>query len=273
MRTPRKGESSFAASDTSGEESLDLYEAFARYYDIWYEDFHEDVEFYLQLAERTGGPVLECMSGTGRALIPFARAGYEVTGIDRSPAMLDMFTTKVTLERPEVQHRIELVQGDVREVRLERRYRLVFMPLNSFLHLLTAEDQERALRTVWEHLEDGGLFSFAVFSPRLDRPEHLVRHRGTKLTNQGEIISWFEAQTFEEGTQLTDLTYFFDISRQDRPVRRVTAAFTLRYLFQREAQELLARSGFEVLETYGDYRGGELSTSSGLMVFVARKVG
>jgi len=273
MRTSRRGESSFGASDTSAEENLDLYEASARYYDIWYEDFHEDIEFYLQLAERTGPPVLECMSGTGRVLVPFARAGYEITGVDRSLTMLDLCTTKVMLERPEVQHRVEVVHADVRDVRLERRFKLVFMPLNSFLHLLTVEDQERALRTVWEHLEDGGLFSFAVFSPRLDRPEHLVRHRGTRLTNQGEIISWFEAQTYEEGTQRTTLTYFYDISRQDKPVRRVTSVFTLRYLFHREALELLARNGFEVLETYGDYRGGELTATSGLMVFVARKLG
>jgi SAM-dependent methyltransferase len=272
MRTTRKEESSFGASDTSAEgESLDLYEGSARYYDIWYEDFRDDVDFYLELAKRTGGPVLECMSGTGRALIPFARAGYEITGVDRSLAMLDQCTTKVSFETPEVQHRIEVVQGDVVDLALERRYKLAFMPLNSFLHLLTPADQEQALRKVGEHLEEGGLFSFAVFSPRLDRPEHLLRHRGTRLTNQGEIISWFEAQTFEQGSQRTTLTYFYDISRQDKPVRRVTSVFTLRYLFHREALELLSRAGFEVVETYGDYHGGELTATSEIMVFVARK--
>jgi len=56
MTTPRNGESSFAASDTSAEkEVLDPYEASAKYYDIWHEDFRDDVEFYLRLAKRTGG--------------------------------------------------------------------------------------------------------------------------------------------------------------------------------------------------------------------------
>lgn len=250
---------------------LDPYEASARYYDLWHEDFHDDVEFYLRLAERTGGPVLECMSGTGRVLIPFARAGFEITGVDRSATMMDRCTTKVSFERADVQQRIELHHGDVEDIKLDRKYRLAFMPFNSFLHLLTTADQEKALHNVRDHLEDGGLFSFAVFSPRLDRPEHLVRHRGTRVTTQGEIISWFEAQTFDQGNQRTTVTYFYDVSRQDKPMRRVTTEFTLRYLFYREAQELLSRCGFEVIETYGDYRGGEFTATSPIMAFVARK--
>lgn len=272
MNTSRAGESSSDALDTSADrDMLDPYEASARYYDLWHEDFHDDVEFYLKLAERTGGPVLECMSGTGRVLIPFARAGYEITGVDRSATMMDRCTTKVSFERAEVQQRIELHHGDVRDIKLDRKYRLAFMPFNSFLHLLTTADQEKALLNVREHLEEGGLFSFAMFSPRLDRPEHLVRHRGTRVTTQGEIISWFEAQVFDQGNQRTTVTYFYDVSRQDKPARRVTTEFTLRYLFYREALELLSRCGFEVVETYGDYQGSEFTATSPIMVFVARK--
>lgn len=272
MRTSGKGRSSFAGSDTSADvENLDLYEASARYYDIWHEDQDEDVKFYLKLAERTGGPVLECMSGTGRVLIPVAQAGYDVVGVDRSPTMLDLCTTKVSFLKPDVQHRIEVVQANVKDFKLDRRFKLVVIPYNSFLHLLTTADQEAALANIREHLEDDGLFSFAVFSPRLDRPEHLLRHRGTKLTAQGEIISWFEAQIFDQSSQRTTVTYFYDISRQDKPVRRVTSVFTLRYIFHREARELLERSGFEILETYGDYHGSPFKGTSELMLFVARK--
>ncbi len=272
MRTSQKGESSFGASDTSADvESLDLYEVSAKYYDIWNEDFQDDVQFYLKLAERTGGPVLECMSGTGRVLIPFARAGLDITGVDRSPAMLDVCATKLSFEKSEVQQRVDMLQGDVRDVKLDRMFKMAFMPVNSFLHLLEQRDQEAALRNIHAHLEEGGLFSFVVFSPRLNRPEQLLRHRGTKITRQGEIISWFESQTFDQANQRTTVTYFYDISRQDKPVRRVTSVFTLRYLFHREAQELLERTGFDVLEVYGDYNGGPFKATSELMLFVARK--
>jgi len=274
MRTPRKGESSFGTSDTSADvENLDLYEASAKYYDIWHEDYQEDVRFYLKLAERTGGPILEGMSGTGRILLPFARAGYEITGVDRSTAMMDNCATKLYLEDPDVQQRVDMIQGDIRDIKLDRKFKLAIIPYNSFLHLLEVKDQEMALTNIRDHLEDGGLFAFVVFSPRLDRPEHLLRHRGTRLTKQGEIISWFESQIFDLPSQKTTVTYFYDISRQDGTLRRVTSVFTLRYLFHREALELLDRCGFEVLEVYGDYEGGPYKATSELMMFVARKKG
>jgi hypothetical protein len=47
--------------------------------------------------------------------------------------------------------------------------------------------------------------------------------------------------------------------------------FTLRYLFQREALELLERCGFEVVEVNGDYHGSPFKATSELMLFVARK--
>jgi len=273
MKAPMTEENSSNRFDINAERDLlDPYEASARYYDLWHEDFNEDVEFYKRLASRTGGRVLGCMCGTGRVLVPLARTGFEITGIDRSATMLDRCTTKVSFERTDVQKRIELYLGDIKEIKLEKKYRLAFIPFNSFLHLLTTTDQEKAIRNIRDHLEEGGLFSFSAFSPRLDRPEHLVRHRGTRVTTQGEIISWFEAQVFDQGNQRTTVTYFYDISKQDKPVRRVTTEFTLRYLFFREAMELLSRCGFEVIETYGDYNGSEFAATSPIMIFVARKI-
>jgi SAM-dependent methyltransferase len=258
--------------DTSVDvENLDLYEGSAKYYDIWHEDKQDDVQFFLSLAAKTGGPVLEFMSGTGRVLIPFAKAGYDITGVDRSTAMLDVSTTKMSFLRPEVQQRIDIIQSDVRDVKLDRKFKLAFIPFNSFLHLLETKDQEAVLCNIHEHLEKGGLFSFVVFSPRLDRPEQLLRHRGTKLTPQGEVISWFESQTFDQPSQRTTVTYFYDISRQDKPLRRITAVFTLRYLFHREALELLERCGFEEVEVNGDYHGSPFKATSELMLFVARR--
>ncbi|MBI0584613.1 MAG: class I SAM-dependent methyltransferase [Methanomassiliicoccus sp.] len=272
MRTPRKGKTSSGASATSAEvESLDLYEGSARYYDIWHDDYKDDIRYFLDLAERTGGPVLDCMSGTGRVLIPFAQAGYEVTGVDRSPTMLNIAATKVSFLDPKEEELVDMVQSDIRAMNLGRKFKLIFIPYSSFLHLLETKDQEDALKCIHDHLDDDGLFSFAVFSPRLDRPQQLLRHRGTRLTPQGEIISWFEAQTFDQPSQRTTVTYFYDISRQDKPLRRVTSVFTLRYLFHREALELLDRCGFEVVDVNGDYLGGPFKATSEQMLFVARK--
>jgi SAM-dependent methyltransferase len=272
---PKKGKSSSERSVTSFEqdsEVLDEYETNSKYYDIWTEDFVEDIEFYKTIAERTGGPVLELMCGTGRIMIPLADAGLEITGVDKSAAMLDVLSAKIELIGGRVERNIDVIEGDVRTFKAERKFRLALIPFNSFLHLLSRKDQEDALANVRDHLETGGLLVMSVFNPRLDRPENLVRHRGTKITSKGEIISKFEAQTIDLATQTTLVHYFYDISRQDKEFRRVTTSMTLRFLFQHEAVDLLNRSGFAIEETFGDYAFSALKKNSELMCFVARKL-
>lgn len=271
MKRQKKGESSSERLDTSDDEVMDLYEKMSKYYDIWYEDFVEDVEFYKRLAERTGGPILECMCGTGRVLLPLAQAGYEITGFDKSYAMLDHLTAKIDLLDEELQENIRIGHGDICNFQCNKKYRLIIVPFNSFLHLLETEEQEAALRNIAANLRADGQFVISVFNPRLDRPEQLVRHRGTKVTKHGEIISKFEAQTFDHPKQRTTVHLFMDISRQDRELRRVTTVMTLRYMFEREVVELLNRCGLEVEESYGDYQFGPLRRNSEIMVFVVRK--
>jgi ubiquinone/menaquinone biosynthesis C-methylase UbiE len=54
----------------------DPYVISAKYYDDAYAAVPEliDLPFYLELAKRIGGPVLEMGCGTGRVLLPFARS-------------------------------------------------------------------------------------------------------------------------------------------------------------------------------------------------------
>jgi 2-polyprenyl-3-methyl-5-hydroxy-6-metoxy-1,4-benzoquinol methylase len=272
---PRKGKSSSARSVTSAEhakDELDEYEVMAKYYDVWYEDFTEDINFYRTLAERCGSPLLECMCGTGRVMIPLADAGFEITGVDQSSAMLDMLSSKIELIGGRVERNINVVLGDARSFKADARFRFAFVPFNSFLHLLTRKDQIDALKNIAAHMEDDGLLSVSMFNPKLDRPENLVRHRGTKVTSKGEIITKFEAQTFDIGRMTTTVHFFYDISRQDREFRRVTTTMTLKLMTYQEFADILDYCGFAVEAVYGDYSFSPYRKNSELMAFVARKL-
>ncbi len=272
---PKKGRSSSARSATSAERAkneLDEYEVMAKYYDVWYEDFTEDINFYRALAERTGGPILELMCGTGRVMVPLADAGFEVTGVDQSSAMLDILSTKVELIGGKVERNIDVIESDIRSFKTDTRFRLAFVPFNSFLHLLTHKDQIDALKNIAAHMVEDGVLSISVFNPRLDRPENLVRHRGTKVTSKGEIISKFEAQTFDIGRMTTTVHFFYDISRQDREFRRVTTSMTIKLMTYGEMVEILDYCGFAVEAVYGDYSFSPYRKNSELMAFVARKL-
>lgn len=182
--------------------STDEYAHIAEFYDLVppYRT-RPDVEFYVQRARSAGGPVLEIGCGTGRVLIPTARAGVEVTGIDASPHMLDICRSRTAKETPDVQRRIQLVEADMRSFGLGRLFRLATIPFRPFQHLLTVEDQLSCLHTIRHHLVEDGLLIFDIFNPSLEllvnaplceefgaEPEFTTED-GRRVIRRGQIVA------------------------------------------------------------------------------------
>ena len=74
----------------------------------------QDVAFFVQAAQEAGGAVMEVGCGTGRILIPTARAGIEITGLDLSTYMLDVCRERLLDEPQDIRARVQLVQADMR---------------------------------------------------------------------------------------------------------------------------------------------------------------
>src|SRR6478609_1434357 len=71
------------------------FDRFARFYDDDYRDYTDDIEAITHLAKQCGNPVLELGCGTGRVLLALAMARCTVTGVDISPALLDVARGKL----------------------------------------------------------------------------------------------------------------------------------------------------------------------------------
>jgi len=89
--------------------TAEFYDHFAPYKE------RTDVTFFVQAAQECGGPVLEVGCGTGRVLIPIARAGITITGLDLAESMLAVCRERLAAEPPEVQFRVRLMQADMRD--------------------------------------------------------------------------------------------------------------------------------------------------------------
>ncbi|MCA9628790.1 MAG: class I SAM-dependent methyltransferase, partial [Myxococcales bacterium] len=110
------------------------------YYAKAYRSRRQDVAYYVALAERVGGPLLEYAIGDGRVALPLARAGHEVWGVDLSAPMLAALEQRLSKETPEVRRRLHLARGDMRRWRTRRRFPLIISAFNSVLHLYTRDD-------------------------------------------------------------------------------------------------------------------------------------
>ena len=93
----------------------------AEFYDAYVDKIIEDdIPFYVDFAKSTNGNMLEIGCGTGRILIPIAKAGIKISGIAFSADMLKIAKEKISKLEYEVQNQITLSQGDMRTFELDQ---------------------------------------------------------------------------------------------------------------------------------------------------------
>ncbi|MGB8212880.1 MAG: class I SAM-dependent methyltransferase [Anaerolineales bacterium] len=259
--------------------SYDEYMSIAELYDyvVPYRE-RADVGFFVEAAEESGGPVLEVGCGTGRVLIPTARAGIEIAGLDLSLHMLTVCQKRLKAELPEVQSRVRLVQGDMRHFELGQTFRLATLPFRPFQHLTTVEEQLACLDCLRRHLGKGGKLILDIFNPSLeslvqkdfgvegsDEPV-FVMPDGRRVVRRHSTVSRDAAK------QINYVELIYYVTHPDGRQERLVQAFPMRYLFKFEAEHLLARTGFEVEQLYADYDKSPYGAKyPGELIFVARK--
>jgi SAM-dependent methyltransferase len=255
-------------------DSLPEYVDYAEYYDFDH-DTRVDVEFYLAFARRCGSPILELACGTGRLIIPLAEAGYEVFGVDLSENMLAVCRHKVKDKR--LGHRVQLTQADMATFDLPRKdFALTYIPVRSFMHLFTQEDQLSCLRRVYEHLRPGGYFIVDVYVPNYrllaQEPHGLyVVMREFDLPNGHHVI---RKERFVRNDSVNQVQHsdfrFEEYDPTGALVRERIVPMVTRYTFRYELQLLLERVGFEIVDIYRDYEGNPFD-GTGEIIAVTRR--
>ena len=252
----------------------DLYDHVGVYRD------RPDVAFFVEAATAAGSPVLEIGCGTGRVLIPTAREGIDIVGLDLSPSMLAECRRRLLDEPAAVQTRVELVEADMRRFHLGREFTLVTLPFRPFQHLVSVDEQLACLAGIFRHLEPGGTLILDLFNPSLDalanrpvgqdfhdEPEFALPD-GRRVTRHHRIVS------HDRQAQVNHVELIYDVVYPDRRTARLVHAFPMRYLFRFEAEHLLARAGFESVQLYGGYDKSAFgSTYPGELILIARKPG
>ncbi|HEX9913239.1 MAG TPA: class I SAM-dependent methyltransferase, partial [candidate division Zixibacteria bacterium] len=125
------------------------FDLYADFYDKWNQSFVSDIPLWLEYTKRCGSPVLELCCGTGRILLPLAKEGIEISGLDISEKMLEKAREKLNKETEQIKKRVNLLQGDMRNFHLKKEFNLIFIPFNSFQVLLSMEEQNNCLRSAY----------------------------------------------------------------------------------------------------------------------------
>ncbi|MGX2993237.1 class I SAM-dependent methyltransferase [Streptomyces sp. JNUCC 64] len=188
-----------------------------------------------------GTRVLDLCCGPGVFTVPLARRGHEVTGVDRSPVLLER-ARKLSAEAG-VSPRY--VEADVREYAAPGSFDVVLNMFTSFGYFEDPEDNAGVLRTVHDALVPGGTLVLDLAG------KELLARKVTppKVVTRGEDLLVQTDSVLDDWARL----------RSDWVLvrgERVTRASLVWFVYSAVELRAMAReAGFEGIEVFGGFDG------------------
>ncbi|WP_460219449.1 class I SAM-dependent methyltransferase [Psychroserpens sp. MEBiC05023] len=225
-----------------------------------------DLLFYKNwLPKNKEARILELCCGTGRLTIPIAKEGYDITGVDITPSMLEQATIKAS----EAELNIKFIEADMRNLELSERFDLIFIPFNSIHHLYLNKDLFKTLNVVKKHLKDQGLFLFDCFNPNIKymvEAEKKEQEIARYTTTDGRDILIKQIMHYESSTQINRIEWHYYINGQFDSIQNLD----MRLYFPQELDTYLKSNGFNIIHKYGSFEEDTFTDDSEKQIFVCQ---
>ncbi|MBZ0286497.1 MAG: class I SAM-dependent methyltransferase [Anaerolineae bacterium] len=252
-----------------------FYATIARYYDAENADKTDDLNFYADVAEEYGGPILDVGCGTGRVVFHLAQAGYITHGIDSEYDMLERAKMKLDVFG-HVREKLTFYQGDVMTYDLDKKYKMVLLSYNALMHFHTQEEQLSLLHRLRECILPDGLLIIDLPNAgetfASQDSDSITLERTFIEPETGHMVMQQSVSFLDRAQQLMEVTWIYDELSEDGIVMRTVAPIIFRYIFCPELTLLLKQNGFEVDEIYGDYDGGAFENGCERMIVLAKPI-
>jgi SAM-dependent methyltransferase len=234
---------------------------YALNYDLFYahKDYPAEVVFVRDVVHRHNphaNSMLEFGCGSARHAVEFVRAGFHVTGIERSTEMIALGQERRKSLPPQLRERLNLIQGDA----VKFRSTITTDVVVSLFHVVSYQTTNEALLGVFASarttLIPGGLFVFDFWhGPAVLTEGPQVRVK--RITTSSHNLTRIAEPVHQVNRNVVDVKYtLISIDRETGLAEQHVETHSVRYLFLPEIQLLAAYSGFEIVEA-GEWLTGK----------------
>lgn len=215
-----------------------------------------DRDFYVALAGAQRSRILDLGCGTGLLCDAYAALKHDVTGVDPSPAMLEI------ARRKRHGKEIEWVQSSAQNYRSDELFDLIVMTGHAFQVLLEDADVLATFTTMRKHLGSGGLVAFESRNPAIDWAARW--NYDTTLESPRGLVEESRRFVAMENARMTfELHYRF-------PGESFVSRSELRFWSRTEIEARLSACGLRAQSVLGDWDGKPFDEHSHEMIFIAR---
>ena len=210
--------------------------------------------------------VLDLCCGTGTMTLELDKLGYDMTGIDLSPEMLDIARQKA-MDAKRSENILFLCQ-DMCEFELYGTVQAVVSCLDSLNHLDTKKDLKRVFDLVHNYLEPGGLFMFDLNSPY--KFKNIYGTNAYVLEDEGIYCGW--QNIYDKDSRICDFYTSVFTENEDGTYSRFDD-YEREYCFtQKEVEKLLEKCGFELVSVDGDIDGSPVEKDTERLYFTTKRI-
>ncbi|MDA0911495.1 MAG: class I SAM-dependent methyltransferase [Proteobacteria bacterium] len=213
-------------------------------YESEYGGYTDDFDIFCDTV--TKGEALDIACGTERITLKLVEIGLKCIGIDTSDPIL-----KIAKEKAR-NHGIDItyLNVDMRNFNLNKKFDLLTMAGNSFQALLTEKDQFGCLSSIASHMHDKSLFIMNTRNATSDemRTTEKFEHWHDFIDDKNQLVKVYGIQVFDPKTNIVKYT-----TKRSWQSFETLTEIELKFTNFSELSKILKQSGFEILETYGDF--------------------
>jgi ubiquinone/menaquinone biosynthesis C-methylase UbiE len=220
----------------------------AEWYDEWLKERTDDIDYYSEFFKGFDGRILELACGTGRLLIPIAKSGVKIDGLDSSEDMLSVLRSKA--ENLGL-NGIELHNQAMENFNLATQYEAIFIASGSFQLLTSAEEALSSLQCIHYCLSDTGFFVLDIFVPW----EEIITQKGDsyQVTRDvcrpdGKRSIVYERYKISIPKQIKYGTYRYEFYDQKYLSQCIVDDLSIRWYWKDEFVRLLESAHFSKIE-------------------------
>jgi SAM-dependent methyltransferase len=248
----------------------------------WIADMYEqfetdtnDVEFLLSVIGSEPKRILEIACGSGRILLPLARVGHIVTGLDFDTYMLSKIEPKSKGLSNIFWQKADVIADD-----WGNNYDIVVIAGNFLFNLVSDMDYEKAQLLLIEKsakslVSSGSIYIDYGYTLHPDRwfgdPSEHVLWEGTDSDgNTGKMLLF--GTTFDKETGIVSFTRRFELQCISGEIIKQDINTVKYFATLEQIHSWLSSAGFVIEEEYGDYNSNPISETTSRAIIRARKI-
>lgn len=234
----------------------------------------DDVELALMLMGAMPKKVLEIACGSGRFLVPVAKAGHDVTGLDFDAYMLEKITHKITTEKIKW-HKADVIYDD-----WGAGFDVVILGANFLFNIVSDMNYEQAQKLMIQKSSDaltvgGHIFVDCGYTQYPEKwfqnPDANIVWEGTDSHgNFGKMI--LLNSVYDTEGRINRFIRRFEMILADGSTLVQEIPSKKHFAALEQIHKWLAESGFVIEQECGDYQGHLISEITNRAIIWARKV-